>query len=55
MKPLTDAQREKEQQVVVDFLDAWRYCPVSSSPNPSRRCLENTAEQLLAALQEARG
>jgi hypothetical protein len=37
-------------EVVVDFLDAWRYCPVSSSAASSRQCLEDSARQLLAAL-----
>jgi hypothetical protein len=40
----------KEHEVVIDFLDAWRFCPVASSPNPSRQCLENAATQLLDAL-----
>jgi hypothetical protein len=38
-------------KAVVEFLDAWRYCPVSSASSPSRRpCLEESAKQLLAAL-----
>ena len=42
--------QERDVQVVVDFLEAWRYCPVASSPNPARQCLEDAAGQLLAAL-----
>jgi hypothetical protein len=45
-----DTERPDSRQVVIDFLDAWRFCPVASSPNPSRQCLENAADQLLDAL-----
>lgn len=41
---------EKAHAVVVDFLDSWRYCPVSEAPAASRSCLEDAAKQLLAAL-----
>lgn len=40
-------------QIVVDFLDAWRYCPLATSPTPSRQCLEDTAQQLLDALAKS--
>lgn len=39
-----------ELQVVVDFLTDWRYCPLATSENPSRRCLADTAQQLLDVL-----
>lgn len=45
-----DTERPDARRVVIDFLDAWRFCPVASSPNPSRQCLENAATQLLNAL-----
>lgn len=38
------------QKVIVDFLDSWRFCPVSEASDPSRSCLEDAASQLLAAL-----
>jgi hypothetical protein len=44
---------DERRRVVVDFLDAWRYCPVASSPDPSPQCLENAATQLLDALAAA--
>ena len=39
-----------ELEAAIDFLDSWRFCPVSSSPNAARQCLEDAAGQLLAAL-----
>ena len=52
------AAREEPQkdqlQVVVDFLDAWRYCPVASADSPSRECLEKAAREILTALADAR-
>lgn len=49
-----ETPRTVELQVVVDFLDAWRFCPVASSPKPSRSCLENAGAQLLDALDVVR-
>jgi hypothetical protein len=43
---------DKKLETVVDFLGAWRYCPVSEASNPSRACLEDAAKQLLDALSE---
>jgi hypothetical protein len=39
--------------IVVDFLDGWRFCPVSEAPNASRSCLEDATAQLLGALDVA--
>jgi hypothetical protein len=36
--------------VVVDFLGAWSFCPVSQASEKSRSCLEDAAKQLLEAL-----
>lgn len=44
--------RAKQLQVVVDFLEAWRYCPVASSPRSSLQCLEHAAGELLDALEQ---
>jgi len=44
---------KNQLQAIVDFLDSWRYCPVSSSPNRARQCLEDAAGQLLTALDAA--
>lgn len=43
----------KRLDVVVDFLDAWRFCPVSGASSPTRSCLEDEAAQLLDALDKA--
>jgi hypothetical protein len=40
----------ERQAVVVDFLDSWRFCPVSEAPAASRSCLEDAAKQLLDSL-----
>jgi len=48
MAPPTD------EEVVVDFLASWRFCPVSQASAPSRSCLEDAAKQLLDALRGAR-
>lgn len=40
-------------EVVADFLSSWRFCPVATSPTPSAACLEDAAQQLLDALDEA--
>jgi hypothetical protein len=45
-----NGQEREARRVVVDFLDAWRYCPVSSSASAARQCLEKAADELLAAL-----
>lgn len=39
--------------VVVDFLSAWRFCPLARSANASQGDLEDAAKQLLDALAEA--
>lgn len=41
---------EQAREEVVDFFDAWRFCPVSRSGNAPRACLEDAAQQLLAAI-----
>lgn len=38
--------------VVVDFLSAWSYCPMSRPQSAKRSALEDAARQLLAALPE---
>lgn len=44
-------ERGEAQAAVVDFLDAWRFCPVSQATTESRRpCLEDAARQLLDLL-----
>jgi len=48
----TDAPPEAVA-VVVDFLAAWRYCPLARSENASAGDLEDAAKQLLDALAEA--
>jgi hypothetical protein len=40
---------EEARGVVVDFLDSWRFCPVSEAATSSRSCLEDAATQLLEA------
>lgn len=37
-------------RAVMDFLDSWRFCPVSSAEKPAAQCLEDAAKQLLDAL-----
>lgn len=44
--------RDERIDTVVEFLDAWRFCPVSTAANPSQDCLEDAAQQLLAALDQ---
>jgi hypothetical protein len=44
---------DPRKRAAIDFLDAWRFCPVSDSPTASRECLEDAATQLLDALGEA--
>jgi hypothetical protein len=39
--------------VVVDFLSAWRFCPLARSENASQGDFEDAAKQLLDALAEA--
>ncbi len=41
---------EGMKEALVEFLDAWRYCPVSAASSPSRQCLEDAAAQLLDTL-----
>lgn len=41
---------QEAMKVVVDFLNDWRFCPVSTASAPPRSCLEDAATQLLAAL-----
>lgn len=43
---------ERARDAVVEFLDAWRYCPVSQASSSSRPCLEDAAGQLLDSLAE---
>jgi hypothetical protein len=43
---------EQAKSVIVDFLDSWRFCPVSQVSAPARSCLEDAAKQLLAALKD---
>jgi uncharacterized protein (DUF433 family) len=50
---LEQARGEEAKRAVVDFLDAWRFCPVSRADSPARLCLEDAAGQLLAALTGA--
>ncbi len=45
-----DQLQDEQVSAVVDFLVSWRFCPVATSSNPSRSCLEDAAKQLLAAL-----
>jgi hypothetical protein len=40
------------QRVIIDFLDSWRFCPVSEAKVPARSCIEDAAGQLLAALTQ---
>ncbi len=46
-KLLTSREAVEE---AMDFLDAWRFCPVSRSDNSPRACLEDAAGQFLAAV-----
>ncbi len=41
---------DKAREVVIDFFDAWRFCPVSRSDHSPRPCLEDAATQLLTAV-----
>ena len=43
-------ERGELVEVVVEFLDSWRFCPVSEATAASRSCLEDAAKQLVAAL-----
>jgi len=44
---------EEAQAAVVEFLDSWRFCPVSQASGAARSCLDDAAKQLLAALDQA--
>jgi triphosphoribosyl-dephospho-CoA synthetase len=44
--------RAQRMRVVVDFLDAWRFCPLSTAAAPGGG-LEDSARQLLDALDES--
>jgi hypothetical protein len=46
----TVTDERKTVATIMDFLNDWRFCPVATSPKPSRACLEDAAKQLLAAL-----
>lgn len=44
---------DKARAVVGDFLSAWQFCPVSQATDAARKCLDDAASQLLAALSAA--
>jgi hypothetical protein len=48
-----ETSHERAVKTVVDFLDAWRHCPVSTASTPSHSCLEDAATQLVDALHAA--
>jgi hypothetical protein len=49
-EPSSSDQEGEARKVIVDFLDSWRFCPVSTASAPARSCFEDAATQLLAAL-----
>ncbi|MGE5143151.1 MAG: hypothetical protein ACM3OA_06910, partial [Acidobacteriota bacterium] len=50
---VVQADADRRLQAVVDFLNDWRFCPVATSPKPSRQCMEDAAAQLLASLPQS--